>query len=395
MRLPQLFCSRRSTARCERRRLAAFQKTPNASMFVKPSEYVGDAATAVVGRVVLKKFQKVPSSAKAAARPVGGKNKGGRGSASADRDRMKLEVHLAGSHQMGEVLFVEAWADLAEKLDKRLEDANLVALSGFKCIQQRPPFSTSRLNYYLCAQGTYGVNTQVRAVEDGEWHDIPSYHPVCPLAALQRVTDRQQICVMAKVVDNPGVVERATTSGTLPVCNAVVQQGATKVRCAFWRELAEQLAAISEESYVYITQVYCTKRGDESWELTSGTSTAIHECTDKQKETVQREIDAAEKDGVACKMLTSTPGKDWLGCAAVPCSLSALQGTIVAGAVRKSDTVFEIFNAQIVGVNSVRTETDDWVLTCCGRCKRLHPCQAQGRRAVRESRKPRDVMFVF
>jgi len=63
-------------------------------------------------------------------------------------------------------------------------------------------------------------------------------HPLVPLQALSRVKDRQQICVAVSVVENPGAIER----GPAMVCNAIVQQGATRVSCSFWLEQAQELA---------------------------------------------------------------------------------------------------------------------------------------------------------
>ena len=75
-------------------------------------------------------------------------------------------------------------------------------------------------------------------------------------------------------------------------------------------------------------------------------------------------------------MLTETPHKDWKNCPAVPASLSGLFGAIVPGKIRKVDTVFEVVGLQAMGINSVRSETDEWLLVSCSTCKRAAPCQA-------------------
>ena len=77
-----------------------------------------------------------------------------------------------------------------------------------------------------------------------------------------------------------------------------------------------------------------------------------------------------------CRMLTDIPIKDWKNCPAVPASLSGLFGVIVPGMVRKVDTVFEVVGLQAMGINSVRSETDEWLLVSCSTCKRAAPCQA-------------------
>ena len=64
-----------------------------------------------------------------------------------------------------------------------------------------------------------------------------------------------------------------------------------------------------------------------------------------------------------------------MNCHAVPTSLSALLGVIVPGQSRKVETVFVVSDLVAVGISSVRTETDEWLLNSCVRCKRAAPCQ--------------------
>ena len=52
---------------------------------------------------------------------------------------------------------------------------------------------------------------------------------------------------MAVVAKQPGRVERTSSYGTASVCNAVVRQHATTIRCAFWRGNADQLAAFERD----------------------------------------------------------------------------------------------------------------------------------------------------
>ena len=75
-------------------------------------------------------------------------------------------------------------------------------------------------------------------------------------------------------------------------------------------------------------------------------------------------------------MLTDIPVKDYQTCAAVGTSLSCLVGVIVPGALRKVDTLFEVIGLQIMGISSVRNESDEWLLESCCTCKRRAPCQA-------------------
>ena len=76
-------------------------------------------------------------------------------------------------------------------------------------MQEQPPaYSTSRLHYHLRLKGTLGLNVQATRLTEDPWVDIPLLHPLVPLEALDRVKDRQQICVAAIIVDQPGVIER-------------------------------------------------------------------------------------------------------------------------------------------------------------------------------------------
>ena len=59
-------------------------------------------------------------------------------------------------------------------------------------------------------------------------------------------------------------------------------------------------------------------------------------------------------------MLTEIPVKDWIGCPATPSSLSSLVGAIVPGQLRKLETVFEVVGLQVLGISSVKSDTDQW-----------------------------------
>ena len=82
-------------------------------------------------------------------------------------------------------------------------------------------------------------------------------------------------------------------------------------------------------------------------------------------------------------MLTEIPIKNWETCPAVATSLSSLLGVIVPGEVRKVDAVFEAVGLQVMGVTSVRTDADEWILKSCVKCKRAAPCQARMRLHLR------------
>ena len=87
-----------------------------------------------------------------------------------------------------------------------------------------------------------------------------------------------------------------------------------------------------------------------------------------------RQAEMADKDN--CRMLTEIPVKDWIGCPATVSSLSALVGAIVPGQLRKLETVFEVVGLQVLGISSVKTEMDVWLIDSCVKCKKAAPCEA-------------------
>ena len=87
-----------------------------------------------------------------------------------------------------------------------------------------------------------------------------------------------------------------------------------------------------------------------------------------------RQAELAHQDN--CRMLTEIPVKDCIGCPATPSSLSALVGAIVPGQLRKLETVFEVVGLQVLGISSVKTETDVWLIDSCAKCKKAAPCEA-------------------
>ena len=129
-------------------------------------------------------------------------------------------------------------------------------------------------------KGPLGLQVVVQKLDQHPWEGIPAVHPLVPLQALSRVKDRQQICVAVSVVDNPGAVERQTKDGPAVVCNAIVQQGATRVRCSFWHEQAQELAEQQPGACVMLYQVLISKRKDEnSWEIGSWRGTTLQPCS--------------------------------------------------------------------------------------------------------------------
>jgi len=132
----------------------------------------------------------------------------------------------------------------------------------------------------LNLKGPLGLQVIVQKLDEDPWQGIPAVHPLVPLSALDRVRDRQQFCVSVTIVENPGSVEHQTKEGAALVCNAIVQQGATRVRCSFWHEQAEELAAQPAGTSLMLYQVLVTKRKDErSWEIGSWRGTSLVPCS--------------------------------------------------------------------------------------------------------------------
>ena len=160
------------------------------------------------------------------------------------------------------------------------------------------------------------------------------------------------------------------------------------MRCAFWREQAGMLAARNAGECVFLYQVLVEKKKEGSGELGSWRMTQVLDCPLEKEE----EIKAALRKTEECKMLTEIPTRDWAQCEAVPSTLSALVGAIVPGQLRQMDTVFKVWGLQVMGVSSVRSETDEWVLKSCGKCKKAAPCQA---RLDKTSTHPTYKLFPF
>ena len=57
-----------------------------------------------------------------------------------------------------------------------------------------------------------------------------------------------------------------------------------------------------------------------------------------------------------------------------------------------SKSVLKVWGLQVMGVSSVRSETDEWVLKSCGKCKKAAPCQA---RLDKTSSHPTYKLFPF
>ena len=252
---------------------------PMAGTCLKPSEYRGEKNTAVAGRIVILNQQELPTkqTGQGLGQPKGKKGKGA--STTQPQTVRKVEAHLAATTSPTEVLYIEAWGEIGDKLMQLCQVGDVVAIQGGTVQSVPAVYSTSKLHYHLRLKGTLGLNVVATKLTEHPWPDVPYVHPLVPLRTLSRVKDRQQICVAAVIIDNPGAIERQTKEKMAPVCNAIVQQGTTKVRCSFWHEHAEALAEVAVNQAVLLYQVLVTKRKtEESWELQSWRGTSIRDC---------------------------------------------------------------------------------------------------------------------
>ena len=183
---------------------------------LKSSEYRGDQNTAVARRSVFLKQQEIQSkkAAQAAAAPAAhkkgkGSNKSAKGLPESRAVR-KLEAHPAATPSLSEVLYVEAWGEKGDKLAQNCQVGDLVSIQGAALVAAPAQYSTSRLHYHFSLKGPQGLQVIVQKLDEDPWPGIPAVHPLVPLAALDRVKDRQQICVALTIVENPGAIERQT-----------------------------------------------------------------------------------------------------------------------------------------------------------------------------------------
>jgi hypothetical protein len=216
-----------------------------------------------------------------------------------------------------------------------------------------------------------GIRTIIREVTTAPWIELNELHPLQPLKALKRVEHQQQVCVSVVVAERRDPVSRETATGPAIVCNSLVQQGDTQVRCAFWRDAATALGSHDTGACLLMYQVV-VKHRDDGWELTATDATTIQLCSEELAEQLKEEM----REGGTPTCITQARGKDWSQCAARPCSLSALITAVVPGQPRKLTNVYFLHNLQVMGITAVRQDSDAWFQRSCVTCKRQAPCEA-------------------
>ena len=152
-------------------------------MALTPSEYAGDAGTCVVGRAVILrgpfKLEKRANGDDATATPKAGKGKkGGKGKNKVPQEMsQKAEVHFLGGKTLGEVLYMDGWADGATQLIASVKEGSVYRIYGARKIDSAPTYSTSRLDYHLRVIAPIGLKTRIELYEASPWSDLLLHHP--------------------------------------------------------------------------------------------------------------------------------------------------------------------------------------------------------------------------
>ena len=335
-------------------------------MVLSPSEFEGEVGTAVAGRVVLAR--------RVAVRQQQGKGKGKKtgGGKEGKGETVKCELHVLGGSTMADMLFVDAWGDAAETLHNIAQRGKVIKIVNPRVIEQRPQYSTSPLRYFLRVKAPLnnvtGTRVDVMTEPPEPWSTIPQNHPFVEIADLERVDDNATLCVLVVIVAQPGKVSRVSSYGAADVCNAVVRQKATSIRCAFWRKNAEALSEFEVGSCVAMYQVRVVKVGESDWELRATESTVIERCPEDLEERVRGETNLAE---VASQSLTRSVhgGKDYDSCSACPGCVGSMMSLLMTDVPREMDDVWELHCVTVLGMSSVLAD-EAYHMTSCVECKR-------------------------
>ena len=351
-----------------RRRLRSLAPSISGQMLaLSPSEYSGDTATCVCGRVVIKRGP-FDLGTGASGHGKGKKGTSGRGKGKkGGGPSRKLEVHVLGGTSVGDVLFVDAWGDVAERTARAMEVGKVYRLSGGKVVCQSPRSSTSSLPYFFRVVEPLGVKTHITECASSPWVDTPLHHPFATVDSLACVKDSLQVCLLGIVTHQPGVVKRETTFGSAEVCNAVVKQGTHDIRCCFWRTHAAVLARFNEDQAVVMFQVTVKHKAD-SRELYATEATQVQACPAD----LEGALRACTDTGDAAAPTTSMTRRQVVDYDSAPAQASTLSGLMsvpVPQVVRDLPGIFEVHGVAVMGVNPVSSD-GAWQIRSCAECKR-------------------------
>ena len=298
---------------------------------------------------------------KAGKKGVKGKKKGN----SKEDILFKTEYHLLGGSGPDEVLYLEAWGDMATQVDKLMQVGKVYCIAGGKIMAQAPKYSTSRLTYYIRLQGPLGKGVQIEECTSEDYADLPIHHPITPIDKLHKIATTMRVCLSGIILQQPGLVARDTKFGPANVCNAILKQGTHQIRCAFWRDIASVLASKNVGDAIMLTQVTVLKVKLDSWEAHATESTTVQPCPDDMKERLNHTTDV-NTGGVS---LTTTTSIDYDTKQALPYTLSALAACIVPQESRDLSGIYEVHNVAIMGVTAVLKD-DTFVMKSCVKCKK-------------------------
>ena len=326
-------------------------------MVLAPPYYEGDVDSCVVGRLVLLRGPFQIERKKTA----GGRGKGKGAQCTAT---LKTEAHFLGGPTVSDLLYVEAWGEAATDFAKAVRIGGVYCISGGDVVSAAPQYSTSRLHYYMKVKAPLGIATRVTETSDKPWTDLPTTHPFTSVESLGRVPDNHQVCLVAVVAEQPGVKQRDTRFGPSQVCNAVLRQGTTSIRCSFWKAHAEALAEWALGETIALMQVRVQK-DENSYSVTATEATTIMRCPESVKEEVTSATDLAQD----AQCLTQHAQTDYDTVRCKPATLSILAGLIVHDTPRTLAGVYEVHSVAVCGIAPMAS-SETWLMTSCSVCKR-------------------------
>ena len=332
-------------------------------LILRPTDFQGDASTAVAGRVVISRVITFESK---------GKSKGkGRKKTTDGGVTEKCELHVLGGPSMSQILYVEAFGDDARALEAAAPLQSLRMFRGLTIVQKSPTYSTSTLTYYARAQAigrTVHVE-ELPATRDEDWDRIPMEHPMATLDSMREVQTSGQECAKVLVLTNPGVIRRQGEWGTAGVCNATVKLEDTTIRCSFWRTLGDEMAKFEAGRVIVMYQVNVVKTDDDSWELrgTPGTKLVALEGDAARAVSDSTSIDSESRT------LTRNSFQQ-VDYETVKDSLIVTAGTVASvvmpGKARDLKGVYDLHYVNITGLTPIGSADNIW-RTCCGACKKI------------------------
>ena len=346
---------------------------------LSPSQFQGEAQTCVVGRLVhrrapfdVREKSRLRDASQQSSQSAKTGSKGGKGkkSKTGRKDNgteplMKFEFHLLGGDGLDEVLYAEAWGDVAEQAARVMKDGKVYRIANAKMETKAPLYSTSRLRYFLRIEGPIGIKTIIEEVKEGPFLNVPMHHPITSIDKLNKIGSTMRVCLAGLIFYQPGAVTRDTQHGQAGVCNAVIKQGNHQLRCSFWRNYADDLSAQPVDTAVVLMHVTVKKVKADSWEAHATESTQIIPCPE-DVETALRASTEMTRPGIS---LTATTSINYDTVPVTPYTLSALGACIVPQQCRDLTGVYEVHNVAIMGIAPIQAD-GTFLMNACTDCKK-------------------------